>query len=134
MTSRTADSRALVVRFVDALGVGRLDDALRLLAADFTVHAAGDVPYSGDYVGPAGFLELITKMSEVLELAPSPEMDFVADGEKVVLHYCLTFTARASGDSAEMSMAEVYTVRDGLIVELDVFYKNPSAVAALIAT
>jgi uncharacterized protein len=31
-----------------------------------------------------------------------------------------------------MSMAEVFTVRDGLIVELDVFYKNPSAVAALL--
>jgi hypothetical protein len=32
-----------------------------------------------------------------------------------------------------MSMAEVFTVRDGLIVELDVFYKNPSAVEALLA-
>lgn len=31
-----------------------------------------------------------------------------------------------------MSLVEVYTVRDGLIVELDVYYKDPSAVAALL--
>ena len=55
-------------------------------------------------------------------------MLFLADNDKVVLRYRLTFTARASGESVEMTMAEVYTVRDGLILELDVFYKNPSAV------
>ena len=71
-------------------------------------------------------------MSESLELTPSPEIQFLADGEKVVLYYRLAFTARASSESVEMSMAEVFTVRDGLIVELDVFYKNPSAVAALL--
>ena len=91
------------------------------------------MPYSGDYSGPSGFLELITKMSEALELSPSPDMLFLADNDKVVLHYRLTFTARASGESVEMTMAEVYTVRDGLILELDVFYKNPSAVEALLA-
>jgi hypothetical protein len=31
-----------------------------------------------------------------------------------------------------MSLVETYTVRDGLIVELDVYYKDPSAVAALL--
>jgi uncharacterized protein len=133
VTAQTEDSRALVVKFVDAFGEQKLDDALSLLHDEFVVHAAGDVPYSGDYRGAAGFLELITKMSEVLDLMPSPDMQFLADGDKVVLHYRLTFTARASGESVEMSMAEVYTVRDGLIVALDVFYKNPSAVQALLA-
>jgi hypothetical protein len=32
-----------------------------------------------------------------------------------------------------MKLVEVYTVRYGLIVELDVYYKDPSAVAALLA-
>jgi ketosteroid isomerase-like protein len=133
MTAQTEDSRALVGTFVDAFGDQRLDDALSLLHDEFVVHAAGDVPYSGDYFGPSGFLALITKMSEALELSPSPDMQFLADSNKVVLHYRLTFTARASGESVEMSVAEVFTVRDGLIVELDVFYKNPLAVDALFA-
>ena len=32
-----------------------------------------------------------------------------------------------------MSLVEIYTVRDGLIVDLDVYYKDPSAVTALLA-
>jgi ketosteroid isomerase-like protein len=133
MTAEAEDCRAIVVKFVDAFGDQRLDDALSLLDDEFVVHAAGDVPYSGDYFGPTGFLELVTKISEMLELMPSPKMQFLADGDKVVLHYRLTFTARASGESVEMSMAEVFTVQEGLIMELDVFYKNPSAVEALLA-
>jgi hypothetical protein len=56
MTAQTEDSRALVGKFVDAFGDQRVDDALRLLHDEFLVHAAGDVPYSGDYSGPSGFL------------------------------------------------------------------------------
>jgi ketosteroid isomerase-like protein len=133
MTEQTDVSRALVMKYVDAFSDQRLDDALSLLHDEFVAHAAGDVPYSGDYRGSAGFLELVTNMSDVLEVVPSSEMQFLADGDKVVLHYRLTFTGRASGESAEMTMAEVFTLRDGLIAELDVFYKNPSAVRALLA-
>ncbi|WP_158085842.1 hypothetical protein [Mycobacterium arosiense] len=50
-----------------------------------------------------------------------------------MLYYLLTFTAHASGESVEMKVAEVVSVRDGLIVELDVFYKNPSALTTLLA-
>jgi ketosteroid isomerase-like protein len=133
--AKTEDCRAIVVRFVDAIGDGRLDDARSLLHDDFVIHAAGGVPYSGDYHGPAEFFELLMKIYGVLELTPSPEMQYLVDDEqeKVVLYYRLAFTVRASGESVEMSVAEVLSVRDGLIVELDVFYKNPSAVAALLA-
>ncbi len=31
-----------------------------------------------------------------------------------------------------MGLVELYTVRDGLIVELDVYYKDPSAVARVL--
>ena len=117
------DPRAVVERFVDAFGNGRLDDV---------VHAAGGVPYSGDYQGAAGFRDLITKISEVVDLTPSPEMQYLVDGDKVVLYYRLTFTARASTKSIEMRVAEVLSVRDGQIAELDVFYKDPSAVVALL--
>lgn len=126
------DAKVIVERFVGAFGDGRLDDALSLLHDDFVVHAAGGVPYSGDYHGAEGFSKLITKMLPVLELTPSPEMQYLVDGDKVVLYYSLTFTARASGESVDMSVAEVFTVRDGLIAALDVFYKDPSAVVALL--
>lgn len=124
--------QAIVEKFVVAFGEGRLDDALSLLHDEFVIHAASGVPYSGDYLGAKGFARLITTMMELLQLTPSPEMEYLVDGDKVVIYYRLTFTARASGDSVEMRVAEVFSVRDGLIAELDVFYKDPSAVAALL--
>jgi uncharacterized protein len=127
------DSRAVVTKFVSAIGAQRLDEARNLLHDDFVIHAAGDVPYSGDYQGPEGFFALLAKIFEVLELTPSPDMQYLADDDKVALYYRLTFTSRASGRRVEMGVAEVLTVRDGLITELDVFYKNPSAVTALLA-
>ncbi len=126
------DTRAIVETFVNAFGEGRLDDALSLLHDEFVVHAAGGVPYSGDYLGAEGFSALIAKILPVLDLTPGPEMQYLVDGDKVVIYYRLTFTALASGKSAEMSVAEVFTVRDNLIAELDVYYKNPSAVTALL--
>lgn len=126
------DARALVEKFVDAFGDGRLQDALGLLHDEFVVHAAGDVPYSGDYRGAEGFSELIAKIMAVLELTPSPDMQYIADGDKVVLYYRLTFTSRTFGNSVEMDVSEVFTVGDGLIAGLDVYYKNPSAVSALL--
>ena len=132
MTADTEACRAIVENFVNAIGDQRLDDARSLLHDEFVIHAAGDVPYRGDYHGPEGFFALLEKIYQVVELIPSPEMQYLADGGKVVLYYRLTFTARVSGESVEMAVAEVLSVRDGLIVELDVFYKNPSAVTALL--
>ena len=61
-------------------------------------------------------------------------MTYLVDGDKVAIYYRLTVTVRASGQSVEMRVAEVFSVREGRITELDVFYKNPSAVAALLST
>jgi uncharacterized protein len=36
----------------------------------------------------------------------------------------LTFTARSSGKNVEMDLVEIYTIRDGLIIKLDVYYKT----------
>ena len=128
----TVDCRAVVEQFVAAFGEGRLRDALDLLHDDFIVHAAGDVPYSGDYVKAEGFTGLITRMTEMLDLVPSPDMQYLVDGDSVAIYYRLTFTGRGSGESVEMGVAEVFRVRDGLIAELDVYYKNPSAVTAIL--
>jgi ketosteroid isomerase-like protein len=111
----------------------RLDDARGLLHDEFIVHEAGGVPYSGEYRGPQGFFELLAKMSEAMELTLGQSVQFLLADNTVAVRSRLTFTARASGKSVEMSLVEVYTVRDGLIVELDVYYKDPSAVAALLA-
>ncbi len=128
------EPQATVSSFMQTIGKGRLDDARRLLHDDVVDYETGGVPYGGQYRGPQGFFELLGKMNENLELTPAPAIQCLLADDTVAMRYRLKFTSRASGKSVEMSVVEAYTVRDGLIVELDVYYKDPSAVpTALLA-
>ena len=123
----------IVHRFMSATGADGRPERTRLLHEDFVVSAAGGLPFSGEYHGSQGFFDLIWKMNEVLDLTPGPITLNPLGQDAVVASFRLTFTARSSGKHVEMDLVEIYTISDGLIVKLDVYYKDPSAVAALIA-
>ena len=129
----TADAQATVGEFVKAIAGEQFDDARTLLHHEFVVYEAGGLPYSGEYHGPDGFFELLGKMNQAMELTPGETFQYLLADDTVAIRGRLKFTSRASGRSVEMGLVEIYTVRDGLIVELDVYYKDPSAVAALLA-
>jgi uncharacterized protein len=130
----TGTSLAVVSRFGAALSENQIDRACALLHSDFVVHEAGGLPYSGDYHGPQGFVDLLTAMTAELELSPGPITRAALDDDTVVSRFRLRFTARGSRRFTEMNLVELYTVSTGLIVALDVYYKDPSAVTALLAT
>ncbi len=132
MAGDAGDAEVVVGNFAKAIVEERLDDARGLLDDDFVVYEAGGLPYSGEYHGPAGFFELLGKMNEALELTLGDSVQFLLAGHTVAMRSRLKFASRHSGESVEMSLVEIYTVRNGLIVELDVYYKDPSAVAALL--
>lgn len=129
----TAECLETVRRFGRALGERNFAQVESLLHRDLVVHTAGGLPYSGDYYGPRGFLELLAAMTQVMELTPGPLRQQSFDEQTVVSRFRLQFAARSSGECTEMDLVEIYRVRDGLIIELDVFYKDPSAVATLLA-
>jgi hypothetical protein len=122
-----------VGQFSKALGEKDLDQACTLLHHDLVVHEAGGLPYSGEYHGPQGFRELLAKMNESMELTAGPVTRDCLSDDTVLSRFRLTFTARTSGESVEMGLVEIYKVQGGLIIELDVYYKDPSAVTALLA-
>jgi ketosteroid isomerase-like protein len=128
-----SDPQAIVAKFAKAIVEARLDDARSLLHDEFVTHEAGGLPYSGEYHGPQGFFELLGNMTEGLELTLGDSVQFLLADNTAAIRSRVTFTSRASGESVEMSLVEVYTVRDGLIVDLDVYYKDPAAVTALLA-
>ena len=135
MAQDTAEgSLATVRRFMAATGVERRNERRSLLHDDFVVHEAGGLPFSGDYHGPQGFFALLSRMNDVLELRAGPVTTDPLGDNVVAARFRLTFISRASGESVEMGLVEIYTVRDGQIAELDVYYKDPAAVTALLAT
>lgn len=129
------DTRLTVSRFVTALAKQQLDEVRLLLRDEFVVHEAGGLPFSGTFHGPDGFLQLLGTMNErlELELSPGSGIQYLAAGNTVAMRTRMKFTARASGNSVETGLVEIYTVRDRRIAELDVYYKDPSAVTALLS-
>jgi uncharacterized protein len=131
---RSADtSQEIVDRFVKSLVGQRIDDARRMLHDDLVVDEAGGLPFSGQYNGPQGFVDLLEKITANLDLTLNPAIEYLHTGATVAMRTRMKFTARSSGKSVETGLLEIYTIRDGLIVQLDVYYKDPSAVAALLA-
>ncbi len=127
-------SVATVRRFMAASGAEGREERRSLLHDDLVVREAGGLPFSGDYHGPQGFFDLLNTMNDLLEVTVGPITTDPLGSDTVAARFQLTFTSRASGSSVEMGLVEIYTVRDGRIAELDVYYKDPGAVAALLAT
>lgn len=117
---------------MNAAGAESRAERTSLLHKDFIIHEAGGLPFSGDYRGASGFFELMARMTDVLTFTPGPISLHEVGKVNVVARFRLAFTSRASGQSVETNVVEFYTVRDGLIAELDVYYKDPSAVAGLL--
>jgi len=67
------------------------------------------VPYSGEYRGPQAFFELLAMMNEGLELTLGATPQYLLAAETVAVRSRLKFTGRASRQSVEMSLVEIYT-------------------------
>lgn len=128
----TESSVEIVQKFSTAVREGDFEAMGRLLHDDFVAHEAGGLPYSGDYRGLSGFRDLLAKMNDAMTVSPGPFTSEPLGENAVALRFSLTFTARASGHSVTMDLIEVYTLRDGKIDDLDVYYKDPAAVTALL--
>jgi hypothetical protein len=108
----------------------KIAEARRLLADELVVHEPPGLPYGGEYHGPDGFFELFGKITGSLDLRVK-EHALREAGDIAVTHAVMTFTLHASGQSVETSVCELATVRGGQIVDLDIYYKDPGAVATL---
>ena len=126
------EAQSIVGRFVTAVAEERADDARQLLHDQLVVSEAGGLPYSGEYLGPRGFFDVMAKMDELFDVALVELVQTLGSDDTVAVRFRLRFTGRATDKSAEVGMVEVYTIRDGLIAELDVYCKDPSAITALL--
>ena len=123
-------SGAIAARLVDAFAAGDLETALSTIHPRCVVHEPDAVPYAGDWPGHDGFGRLAAAMADLFEVV-FRQRTIIHDGDVAVTRADVTFTSRATGRAFDTSVVEVYTVDEGLIVEVDVYYKNPEAIRAL---
>ena len=119
----------VVQEFEDAFVRGDMERVLSLLAPDIVVHEAPSVPYPGDHRGHEGFLRLADAFNSVWEIVSELELTFLDGGDgQVAAVVAYDAVARATGVRLRQRMVEVYTVRDGRITDLDVYYRDTAAI------
>jgi ketosteroid isomerase-like protein len=121
-----------VRRFTAALAAGDVTTCLELLHPDNVFDEAAGLPFGGDYSGHEGFIRLLKDVGRLFEVKLSAPQ--VSDaGDCVLVRLTGTFTARATGRTLETPVVDLYTVRDGRVARVDVFYKDTRAMADLCA-
>lgn len=118
-----------VCSFYDLMGQDRFEEASAFLSPDVVIRETTDLPFGGEYRGLAGNAELVARMTSVFDLDITQATFFDA-GDTVTAKLLASFTPKSGGDPLELEIVELITVRDGQIVELDIYHKTPSAIAA----
>ena len=126
----TGNNAATLRTFVDLLSGGDADRAFKLLHPNVVVHEADALPYSGTYHGVEGFGQMMEGLSGTFDLQVN-KYEVLDAGDTVIARMDISLTARSSGLSTDMPIVELYRFTDGLISEVDIFYKDTAAVAEI---
>jgi ketosteroid isomerase-like protein len=126
----TGKNAATLRAFVDLLSGGDADRAFKLLHPDVVVYEADALPYSGTYHGVEGFGQMMEGLSRAFDLQVN-KYEVLDAGDTVIARMDISLTARSSGRSVSMPIVELYRFTDGLISEVDIFYKDTAAVAEI---
>lgn len=124
------DNVEVVRRFTDCLGSGDIASCAELLDEANVFSEAASLPFGGDYLGVEGFRGMLRAVNRDFRVTLDPP-EIAGSGDWVAVLVRGTFTSRSSGRSMPVECVDVYRLRDGKIVRVDVHYKEPGALAEL---
>lgn len=107
--------------------------AMRYAHPDLTVREAPSLPYRGTYVGLAGQRQLLADVDAIWAFdgdAIDSEF-FAAAGGLVVSRVTGRATLRATGQAVDFLVVELFTVRDGRVADIEVYYYDQEPLRAV---
>lgn len=111
----------VVQQFYHELANSNTPGAMDLLADDFRLIQADSLPFGGEYVGRSGITEFFGKFFAFWKSFQSADVTYFAEDDKVVATSTATGTTH-DGKVFIMPMVQVYTLRDGKMIETRPFY------------
>jgi ketosteroid isomerase-like protein len=124
------DAPDVVAEMARRFQSGDLDGAYALFHDDVRIEQAQSLPHRGVHVGRSGMAEMAAAFGAHWDRTITNPRIFGGDDQAVQLT-TQTWTSKATGRSATSDIAELMTVKDGVVVEIRVF---PQDTAALLAT
>lgn len=106
---------------------GDVEAMLNLFDENCVIREAPDLPFGGDWKGREGVMALTTRMGELFDMVPTPIGTYEVDESRFITHVSMEMTSKATGVKQTIPILEMYTVKDGLIVEAFPHYWNAGA-------
>jgi hypothetical protein len=114
------------------------------LTTDAVCNETPALPWGGKWVGGAGFKGMfeagLAAFGTLVETTGQPpsasdpaDDEYMSLGNVVIRRYAMVFPSGAGDDPLTMVCLERYTVADGLIAEIDVFFFDVPAMVDLLA-
>ena len=116
--SLTEQNRAVVEAVYAAVKAGDVEGLFARCHDDITVSEPPFLPFGRVYRGKDGFLELFPAINQYLDVARVTVHFLVVDGDRAI--GCIGMPDLKSG--ADTQMLELFTLRDGKIAEIQLFY------------
>jgi uncharacterized protein len=113
-----------------ALSRGDYEAIRELLDPEIVLRDRPEVPDAGSYRGFEGMLSTLRDTSESFEEFRLEPTEFFEQGDKVVVFLVMTGRGRTSGVPVEERIAHLWTLREGLAVELQAFTVQADALEA----
>jgi ketosteroid isomerase-like protein len=119
-----------VQRAYEAFGRRDLRAVLRLCDPDVEIVQASEIPWGGRYVGHAEAAAFFGKLVRTITSTIALER-FVDAGEQVVAIGRTRGTVNATGQTFDVPLAHVWTIRDGLVARVEYYIDDPTMLTAL---
>ena len=119
MSQENVETMRKVFAMVNERGVTAATDALgHLLAPEFELEEAAEVPDPASYTGRDAFIANMAKLEESFEELRLDPLEVVDLGEKIVVVVSMSGRGRGSSAPVEMTFAQLWSLRDGKAVSL----------------
>lgn len=121
--------------FMATINRGDIEGATRFLHPEFRLVEQPGLPYSGEWSGREGFLELFRVIGATWSRWKDSPFPYVlaSAGNKVFKEVRFTATLAANGARVEMDFVEVFEFRDDLIAIVRPYYWDPAAIGKALA-
>jgi ketosteroid isomerase-like protein len=107
-----------------------IDTFGHLLAEDFGLEEASEMPDRERHSGKQGFLDNLSKLGNELDELRIEPLEFVDLDDKLVVEVLMAGRGRSSGAPVEMKFAQLWSLRDGKAVSLRDFATKEEALEA----
>jgi uncharacterized protein len=123
-----------VKRLYDAFKRRDIHSMMEMFADDAVMHGpapSGVLPWGGKYNGHSGVAQFFKALGESLEPQQFDLNEFVAQDNKVIVLGYQKGCAKPTGRPYETEFVNVWTIRDGKIIEFRVYNDTASLVESL---